>query len=131
MNAVAGNGFRDAGGSDVFGDIALLQPHHDDFLDAGLCQRLDFARTNGRAFLQHQRALAQRMHGDAANRVGRTGGPALPASWFFPFFRGNRSSAGILAIIVTAISDGDPAPALRAIAARMRASSRSEGTSAL
>ena len=35
IDAVAGDRLRDAGRGDVFRDVAVLQPDHDDFLDAG------------------------------------------------------------------------------------------------
>ena len=83
IDALAGDRLRDAGGRDVFGDVALLQPHHDDFLNAGLVERLDLGRPDRGALLQHQRTLPQRVDGDAANRVGRTGGAELHAACTF------------------------------------------------
>ncbi len=127
IDTLAGNGLRDAGGGHVFGDVALLQPHHDDFLHAGLVERLDFRGTDRGALLEHQRTLPQRMHGDAANRVGRTGGTELHAACHLRgFLSAKRSSAVISAMIATAISDGDTAPMERPTGARMRAISASE-----
>ena len=117
IDALAGNRLRDAGGGVVFGDVALLQPHHDDFLDARLVERLDLGRADRGALLEHQRTLPQRMHGDAANRVGRTGGTELHAACTFAVSFGSRSSAVISAMIETAISDGDTAPMLSPIGA--------------
>src|SRR6202790_5542361 len=125
MNAVAGDGFGEAGGGTVLGDVAVFEPHHDNFLDAGLGERVDFARPDRGAFLQHQRSLPQGVHGDAANRVGRTGGAELHAACSFLISRGSRNSAVISAIIETAISDGDTAPMLSPIGAWMRAISAS------
>ena len=87
----------------------VLQPHHDDFLDAGLVERLDLGGTDRGALLQHQRALTQGVDGDAADRVGRTGGTELHAACSFSL-AGSRSCAVISAMIETAISDGDTAP---------------------
>src|SRR5207253_7079619 len=120
------NGLRDAGGGDVLGDVALLQPHHDDLFDTRLLERLDFSRADRGALLEHQCPLPQRMHGDAANRVGRTGGTELHAACTFAASFGNRSSAVISAMIATAISDGDTAPMESPIGAWMRAISASD-----
>ena len=90
-----------------------------------LFERLDFGSADRGAFLQHQRALPQRMHGDAANRVGRTGGTEFHAACTFAVSFGSRSSAVISAMIETAISDGDTAPMESPIGAWMRAMSAS------
>ena len=115
IDAVAGDGVRDAAGGDVFGNVALLEPDHDDFLDAGLVERLDLGRADRGALLQHQRSLAQGMNGDAANRVRRAGGTEFHAASTFSF--GSRNCAVISAMIATAISDGDTAPIFSPIGA--------------
>ena len=69
-------------GGDVLGNVALLEPDHDDFLDAGLVQRLDLGRADRGALLEHQRPLTQGMNGDAADRVRRTGRTELHAAFF-------------------------------------------------
>ena len=83
VDTLARDGSRDAGGGDILGDLALLKPHHDDFLDPGAVQRLDFGGTDRGALLQHQRTLAQGVNRDATNRVGRTGGAELHAAASF------------------------------------------------
>ena len=115
MDALAGNGLRDARRRDVFRDVTLFEPHHDDFLDPGAGERLDLGRADRGAFLQHQRSLAERVNGDAADRLHRTGRTELHAASSFSF--GNRSCAVISAMIATAISDGDTAPIGRPIGA--------------
>src|SRR2546427_9075792 len=45
-DALAGDRLRDAGGGFVFGDVALLQPHHDDFFHTRLFERLNFGRAD-------------------------------------------------------------------------------------
>ena len=113
IDAIAGHGLRDAGGGRVFGNIAVVQTHHHDFADAGAGQRLDFGRADGGALLEHQRSLAKRMNGDAADRVRRAGRTELHAAASL----GSRSCAVISAMIETAISDGDTAPIGRPIGA--------------
>ena len=54
IDAVTGDGLRDAGGGDVLGDVTIFQPHHHDFLDARAGQRLDLGVTDRGAFLEHQ-----------------------------------------------------------------------------
>ena len=82
---------------------------------------LDLGRPDGRALLEHQRALAQRMHGDAANRVGRAGGTEFHAAFSFAssfgLSCGMRKVAVISAMMATAISDGDTAPMFSPIGA--------------
>ena len=73
----------------------VLQPHHDDFLDAGLVERLDLGGADRGALLQHQRSLTQGVDGDAADRVGRTGGTEFHAACFF-FFGGQPQLRGDL-----------------------------------
>ena len=83
MDTLARDGSRDAGGGDILGDLALLKPHHDDFLDPGAIQRLGFGGTDRGALLQHQRTLAEGVNRDATNRVGRKGGAELHAAASF------------------------------------------------
>jgi len=116
MDAVAGNRLRDTGSSDVFGDVTLFEPHHDDFLDAGAPERLDLGGTDRGALLQHQRSLTQGVDGNPANRFRRTGRTELHAASSFSF-GGSRSCAVISAMIATAISDGDTAPIARPMGA--------------
>ena len=113
MEALAGNCLRDTGRRDVFGNVALLQPHHHDFLHARSGQRLDLGVADGGAFLEHQRSLPQGVHGDAADRVRRAGGTEFHAA----FSLGNRNCAVISAMMATAISDGETAPIGRPIGA--------------
>ena len=116
MDAVAGDRLRDAGGRDILGDVAVLEPHHHDFLDAGVGQRLDFSRADRGALLEYQRSLTQGMNGDAADCVRRTGGTEFHAAASFSL-AGRRNCAVISAMIATAISDGDTAPMLSPIGA--------------
>ena len=60
----------DVGGGFVFGHVAGFEPRHHDFGDAGRLQRGDLARADHRALLEHQRALADGMDGNAALRLG-------------------------------------------------------------
>jgi len=70
---------------------------------------LDLGVTDRGAFLQHQRSLTQRMDGNPADRLHRTGGAELHAAASLASF-GSRSCAVISAMMATAISDGDTAP---------------------
>ncbi len=79
-------------------------------LTPALVERRDLGRADRGAFLEHQQALPQRMHGDAANRVGRTGGTELHAACSFAVSSAAAARAVISAMIETAISDGDTAP---------------------
>src|SRR5205807_6912132 len=123
-DALAGHGLRNAGSGLVFGDVALLQPHHDHFRHAGLVERLDLGRSDRGALLEHQGSLTERMYGDPANRLGRTGRTELHAASSFSF-GGRRNCAVISAMIATAISDGETAPTLSPIGAWTRAMSTS------
>ena len=116
MDAIADDGLCDAGGGDVFGDVAVFEPHDHDFLDARAVQRLDLCGADRGALLQHQRSLTQGVDGDAANRVPWTGGAELHAAASLASF-GSRNCAVISAMIETAISDGDTAPIGRPIGA--------------
>src|SRR5205814_122872 len=93
--------------------------------DAGLLQRGHLGSTNGRAFLEHQRTLAQRVHGHAADRLAGTGRAELHAACSFSL-GGRRSCAVISAMMETAISDGDTAPMSSPIGAWIRAMSASD-----
>src|SRR6185437_3283254 len=129
QDALAGDGPGDRGGRHVLGNLALLEPHHDDLFDAGILQRFDLARADGRAFLQDKRSLAQGMDGHPANRFSRTGRTELHAASSFSL-AGSRNCAVISAMTATAISDGDTAPIGRPIGAWMRAMSVSLAPSA-
>ena len=78
-------------------------------LTPALSSAVDLGGADRGALLQHQRSLTQGMDGDAADRVGRTGGTELHAACSFSL-AGSRSCAVISAMIETAISDGDTAP---------------------
>jgi hypothetical protein len=54
IDAVPGHGLRDTGGSHVLRDVALFEPHHDDFRNTGLVECLDLGGSDRGAFLQHQ-----------------------------------------------------------------------------
>src|SRR5262249_7207684 len=124
IDAFAGDGLCDRSRGSVLGDVAWLQPHDDDVLDAGLLERGDFGRADRGALLQHQRSVTKGVDGDPANRLRRTGRTELHAAASFSF-AGRRSCAVISAMIATAISDGDTAPMGRPIGAWMRAMSAS------
>ncbi len=69
MHALARDLFGDLGGRHVFGHVARFEAGHDDVLDTGCFERGDLGGADQRAFLQHQPALADRMHGGGAERV--------------------------------------------------------------
>ncbi len=71
MHALAGDLRGDLGGGDVLGDVARFEARHHDFLDAGRFKGRDFGGADQRALLEHQRALADGMHGGRAERVLR------------------------------------------------------------
>ena len=95
----------DVGGSLVLRDIARLQPRHHDFLDAGGLERGDFRRADQRALLEHELALADRMHRGGADRVSDRDSTELHAASAFW-----RSTCVISPMMATAISAGDTAP---------------------
>ena len=101
-------GRRDFGGGLIFRDVARLKPRDDDFLHAGGLERGDFRRPDQRALLQHEIALADRMHRGGAERVVRGDGAEFHAASAFSDF--SRSRAVISAMMEMAISAGDTAP---------------------
>ncbi len=136
MHALAGDRLGDLGRRDVLGDVARFEPRHDDVVDAGRFQRRDFGGADQRALLEHQRALADGMHGGRAERVlwrDRTEFhdaalplPTLPASGGGQGgSASSRSRSVICAMIATAISAGETAPMSSPIGAWMRARSAS------
>ncbi len=70
-DAFSGDRFSNAGGGDILGDIALIEPRHDDLGDAGMQHRDHFVWTDQRAFLQDTGVLPDRMNRDAADGVFR------------------------------------------------------------
>ena len=49
MHALARHRLGDIGRRDIFGDVARLEPRHDNVLDAGGLQRRDFRGADQRA----------------------------------------------------------------------------------
>src|SRR6185295_4799505 len=125
IDALAGHRLRNAGRGGVFGNVVRFEPYNDDFFHARLFQRGNLGSADRGALLQHQRALTQRVHGDAADRVLWARRTKLHAACSFSF-GGMRSCAVISAMMETAISAGDTAPMSSPIGARIRAMSASE-----
>ena len=119
----------DLGRRGVFGDVAGLEPRHDEVLDAGGFERRDLGGADQRAFFEHQRALADGVHGGARRRASF--GATAPNFMTRPPRRrarpaaSSRSRSVICAMIATAISAGETAPMSSPIGAWMRAMSAS------
>ncbi len=69
MHALAGDGGGDLGGGHVLGHVARLEPRHHDLGDPGRVQRRDLDGADQRSLLEHQRALADGVHGGGADGV--------------------------------------------------------------
>src|SRR5262249_37563676 len=138
-NPLARDGGRDVASRDVFRNVAGLEPRHHNVGNARLLERRDFLRADQRALLEHQRALADRMDGNTALRLGDRDGAQLHDAFsnvcsgaFSAILCGPwRSRAVISPMIATAISAGDTAPIGSPIGAWMRARSASARPCAL
>ena len=74
-HALALDGRGDIGGGLILRHVAGFQPRHHDFLDARRLQRGHFRRPDQRALLEHEIALADRMHRGGAERIAGATGP--------------------------------------------------------
>ena len=122
-HTLAFHGKRDIGRGLILGNVARLKLRDDDFLHRGGLQRGDFRRPDQRALLEHEVALANRMHRGGAERLGRSNRAEFHAASAFSDFM--RSRAVISAMMEMAISAGDTAPIASPIGAWMRAISAS------
>ena len=112
---------RDLGRGRVLRHVARLDPRHHDLGDAGGLERCDLGLADRGALLEHEAALADRMHRNRAFGLGDRHRAELHA----PFSGDCRSRAVISPMIATAISDGETAPMSSPIGAWMRASAAS------
>ncbi len=114
-HALAFHGRCDVRGRLILRHVARLEPRHHDVLDAGRLQSGDFRRPDQRALLEHEIALADRMHRGSAERVAWGDRAELHAASAFSDFM--RSRCVISAMIATAISAGVTAPIAKPIGA--------------
>src|SRR6185437_13613037 len=106
----------DVGRRPVLRDVVRLEPRDDDLLDAGGVERGDFLGTDQGALLEHQIALADRMHRCGAERFADRDRAEFHAATAALSLL-TRSDCVISAMIETAISAGDTAPSDRPMGA--------------
>ena len=85
-HALAFHGRSNIGGRLILRDVARLEPRDHDFLDSGCLERGHFRRPDQRALLEHEIALADRMHRGGAERIVRSDRAEFHAASAFSAF---------------------------------------------